>query len=59
MYHYFPIFVILKRLGREGVPSICFLQGWLKPQFFVTFDIILSYIVPKNSVEIPQIVQKI
>ena len=31
----------------------------LKPYFFVNFNIIISHILPKNFIEIPQVVQKI
>ena len=31
----------------------------VKPWFFVTFNIIISYIFPENVIEIPQVVQKI
>ena len=31
----------------------------LKPCFFVTFNIIISHIFPKNVIEFPQVIQKI
>ena len=40
-------------------PKICFLEKGVKPCFFFTFDIIISKILPKKFIEIPQVVQKI
>ena len=31
----------------------------VKPWFFVTFNIILRHIFPENSIEFPQVIQKI
>ena len=34
-------------------------KGRVKPWFFMTFNIIISYIFPEKFIEIPQVVQKI
>ena len=60
----------LKRLGREGegwgVNLTCGFsknnassKERRKPWFFVTLNIIIRHIFPANSIEIPQVVQKI
>ena len=57
----------LKRLGGgsgQFDPLCCFSKNLfsrerVKPWFFVTFNVIISYISPKSFIEIPQLVQKI
>ena len=54
----------LKRLGDQTDPSPCgftkniFSRERANPRFSVTFNIIISHIILKNVIEIPQIVQK-
>ena len=55
----------LKRLGGQfdplplGFSKNVSSKEWMKPWFFVTFNIIISHIFPENFIEIPQVVQKI
>ena len=54
----------LKRLGGQfdlpcGFSENVFSKGRVTLWFFVTFNIIISHIFPENSIEIPQVVQKI
>ena len=58
------IFLILKRLGNSLAPSVVFFKDvsakeTVNSWFFVTFNIIISHIIPENFIEIPQVVQKI
>ena len=62
------IFLILKRLGGQFDPSCVFLNesakeivnSWFFVTFnFLTFNIIISHIIPENFIEIPQVFQKI
>ena len=63
------IFLVLKRLGGQFDPSCGFLlnesakeivNSWFFVTFnFLTFNIIISHIIPENFIEIPQVVQKI
>ena len=58
------LLLTLKRLGDQTDPSPCgftkniFSRERANPRFSVTFNIIISHIIPKNVIEIPQIVQK-
>ena len=59
------IFILtLKRLGGQFDPPCGFAKNvsskeQVKPWFFVTFNIIISYIFPENFIEITLVVQKI
>ena len=63
------IFLILKRLRGQFDSSCGFLlnesaeeivNSWFFVTFnFLTFNIIISHIIPENFIEIPQVVQKI
>ena len=50
----------LKQLTRPcGFSKNVFFKERIKPWFFVTFNIIISYILPEIFIEIPQVAQKI
>ena len=59
------IFLILKRLGEQFDPFLnesakVIVNSWFSVTFkFLTFNIIISHIIPENFIEIPQVVQKI
>ena len=58
------IFLMLKRLVDNLTSPVVFLENVSAKEivnswFFVTFNIIISHIFPENSIEIPQVVQKI
>ena len=55
---------MLKRLVDNLTSPVVFLENVSAKEivnswFFVTFNIIISHIFPENSIEIPQVVQKI
>ena len=62
------MFLIEKRLGDQIDHPCSFSKNVfsrerererVKPWFFVTFNIIISYVFPENFIEIPQVFQKI
>ena len=67
-HRFMEIFLILKRLGCNLTPPVFFfnesakeiVNSWFFVTFnFLTFNIIISHIIPENFIEIPQVVQKI
>ena len=51
-------------VGGVNLPPLFFLKTAfsnekVKPWFFVTFNIIINHIFPENSIEIPQVIQRI
>ena len=66
LYFFIKYSLIIKKLGGGGSiwPHLCgfsknvFSRRRIKPCFFVTFNIIISYILTENFIEIPHDIQK-